>query len=118
MITLLVDEAYAFDYLAILLLKVSKGFMKHEDIQVCLEFIRAQVGKEIFDNIMLSSQFDKLYNANEVTFNAVDAAKEDKMLASEVDKTNYHRMLAKKELQKHFFGNNIQEVKIGYEKLK
>lgn len=118
MITLLVDEAYAFDYLAILLLKVDKGFMQYKDIQDCLDFVRAQVGKETFDNIMSSGQFDKLYSANEVTFNAVDAAKEDKLLASEVDKTNYHRMLAKKELQKHFFGNNIQEVKIGYEKLK
>ena len=80
--------------------------------------MRAQVGKETFDKIMSSDQFDKLYSANEVTFNAVDAAKEDKVLASEVDKTNYHRMLAKKELQKYFFGNNIQEVKVGYEKLK
>ena len=40
------------------------------------------------------------------------------MLASEVDKTNYFRMVAKTELQKQFFETELQEVKIGYERLK
>tara|TARA_R100001163_G_scaffold41186_1_gene31162 strand:+ start:4248 stop:4604 length:357 start_codon:yes stop_codon:yes gene_type:complete len=118
MVNLLVDEAFAFDYIAILKLKADKGYISEESIEQNFNHLREQIGSDLFDTIINSNQFKKLYDANSVTFDAVDAAKEDKMLASEVDKTNYFRMLAKTELQKHFFETDLQEVKIGYERLK
>ena len=118
MVNLLVDEAFAFDYISILKLKADKGFINEEDIEKNFDHLRDQIGEELFNSILESEQFKDLYKANCVTFDAVDAAKEDKMLASEVDKTNYFRMIAKTNLQKHFFATELQEVKIGYERLK
>jgi len=118
MVNLLVDEAFAFDYIAILKLKADKGYIKKEEIDQNFNHLKEQLGEDLFNIIIDSEEFKKLYDANSVTFDAVDAAKEDKLLASEVDKTNYFRMLAKKELQNNFFNTELQEVKIGYEKLK
>ena len=118
MVNLLVDEAFAFDYLAILKLKADKGYMDKDATWDSFNYVKEQVGEKLFNKIIKSDQFKNLYDANSVTFDAVDAAKEDKMLASEVDKTNYFRMVAKKELQRHFFNTELQEVKIGYERLK
>jgi len=118
MVNLLVDEAFAFDYIAILKLKADKGYIDRVDIQKSFDHLEEQIGSDLFKTILESDQFRHLYEANSVTFDAVDAAKEDKMLASEVDKTNYFRMLAKTELQERFFDTKLQEVKIGYERLK
>ena len=118
MVNLLVDEAFAFDYIAILKLKADKGYIDKESIEKNFNHLRDQIGESLFDKIIDSKEFKKLYDANSVTFDAVDAAKEDKLLASEVDKTNYFRMLAKTALQKQFFETELQEVKIGYERLK
>lgn len=117
MVNLLVDEAFAFDYLAILKLKADKGYIDKKSIKRNFDHLKQQIGEKLFNTIIESDQFKKLYDANSVTFDAVDAAKEDKLLASEVDKTNFFRMLAKTELQKHFFNTDLQEVKIGYERL-
>tara|TARA_R110002012_G_scaffold265393_1_gene448777 strand:+ start:156 stop:512 length:357 start_codon:yes stop_codon:yes gene_type:complete len=118
MVNLLVDEAFAFDYICILKLKADKGYMDRADIQINFDHLKEQIGEELFNTILKSDQFKHMYEANSVTFDAVDAAKEDKLLASEVDKTNYYRMLAKTELQERFFDTKLQEVKIGYERLK
>ena len=74
------------------------------------EWCMANVNR--FLNIAEGKEFNLDSMAN------IDAAKEDKMLASEVDRTNYFRMVAKTELQKQFFETELQEVKIGYERLK
>lgn len=118
MITILVDEAYAFDYLAILQLKVDKGYLEQEDINPDIQFVKTQVGPILYDEVVASSVYKQLYAANLKTFDAVDAAKEDKILASEVDRCNYGRSVAKRLLQEQFFGGNLRETKIGYEKLK
>ena len=103
MVNLLVDEAFAFDYIAILKLKADKGYIDKKSIEKNFNHLKDQIGENLFDKIINSEEFKKLYDANSVTFDAVDAAKEDKLLASEVDKTNYFRMLAKTELQKTIF---------------
>ena len=76
------------------------------------------MGEELFSKIIKSKEYNDLLNANELTFNAVDKAKTDDVLASYVDKCNYGRMLSKKKLQEKFFNTNLTETKIGYEKLK
>jgi len=118
MIKLLVDEAYAFDYYSIFELKTTKNQNLVDSMnQIKIDLI-SQIGEEKFKEIINSEEYRKLYDANSETFDAVDKAKTDEVLASHVDKCNYLRMLAKKDLQNKFFTNKLTEFKIGYEKLK
>lgn len=118
MINLLVDEAYAFDYLSILQVKHAKDInddLKAKAYSDCFDFILNQIGKRMYE-IYGSDEYAKLYNANMMTFDAVDRAKSNSILASEVDALNYHRYICKKALQNKFFNNNLIETKIGYNK--
>ena len=62
MVSILVDEAYAFDYLAILLIKYD--FSKNELIltkaEECTEHIQSQIGKKKMEEILSSDEFKKL----------------------------------------------------------
>ncbi len=118
MVTILVDEAYAFDYLAILLIKYD--FSKNESIltkaEECTEHIQSQIGKKKMDKILASEEFEKVMNANKETFAWVDKAKTDSCKASDVDKSNYVRCQARNALQEKFFPTKkISEVKFGYQ---
>jgi hypothetical protein len=118
MIKLTVDEAYAFDYYSILSLKYKNGFLSEEILQTAKNDLEDSLGIDLVENILNSPEYASLLDANQLTFNAVDKAKEDLVKASYVDKCNYERMLAKKALQNKFFNSNLSEVKIGYEKHK
>jgi hypothetical protein len=117
MIKITVDEAYAFDYYAILQIKKEYG----SNVDVSIELIKSDlidsVGLEKFNQIINSKIYLDLYESNKETFKAVDKAKTDEVLASYVDKCNYKRMILKKELQIKFFSNSLSETKLGYEKL-
>ena len=117
MIKITVDEAYAFDYYSILELKRENG----SDIDQVIELIKSDIinniGEIKFNLIINSKEYENLYSSNKKTFDAVDKAKTDQVLASYVDKCNYLRMIHKKELQNKFFSNDLSEVKLGYEKL-
>ena len=117
MLTILVDEAYAFDYLAILLIKYD--FSKNELIltkaEECMAHIKSQIGKKKMEEILSSDEFKKLLDANKKTFEWVDKAKTDSCKASDVDKSNYERCKARNALQEKFFTNKISEVKFGYQ---
>lgn len=118
MITILVDESYAFDYLAILEIKLSKDANnrgKKSNFIKCKKHIKNQIGPKFFDQIYNSSEYKQCYKANLETYNAVHRAKKDTVLASYVDKCNYKRFLAKKDIQDKFFDGNTTEIKIGYE---
>ena len=117
MLTILVDEAYAFDYLAILLIKYD--FSKNELIltkaEECMAHIKSQIGTKKMEEILSSDEFKKLLDANKKTFEWVDKAKTDSCKASDVDKSNYERCKARNALQEKFFTNKISEVKFGYQ---
>jgi hypothetical protein len=118
MISLLVDESYAFDYLSILEMKSKLdpyNVTKSKNFEQCLNFLKCQLKDELFYTIYESPEYLACYNANMETFKAVDKAKTNKVSASFVDRCNYQRHLAKQNLQKKFFGNNLNEIKIGYE---
>jgi hypothetical protein len=117
MIKITVDEAYAFDYYSILELKKVNGSNVDEIITTIKTDIINQVGFELYEFIIKSEEYKDLYLANKLTFDAVDKAKTDNVLASYVDKCNYLRMENKKKLQNKFFKGELSEVKIGYEKL-
>lgn len=116
MIDICVDEAYAFDYYAIMELKFHKGAIPEFLLKKIEYKITKQLGVELFQTIIESPEYKNLYEANVNTFDAVDKAKTNQVTAQEVDRTNYERMLAKKALQSKFFENVLLEQKIGYEK--
>jgi hypothetical protein len=117
MIKISVDEGHAFDALSIAIVKKNKN---NSEINI-LNFlsleneIKNQVG-EIYHSIVNSNYFLNLIKINNDIFDAVDLVKDDKILGSVVDKLNYQRFLAKKEIQTIYFNNNLSEQKIGYDK--
>tara|TARA_Y100000034_G_C6748419_1_gene332507 strand:+ start:279 stop:647 length:369 start_codon:yes stop_codon:yes gene_type:complete len=115
MIKMTVDEAYAFDYYSILQIKFENDTIQHDTVEIIRHDIISQIG-EVFHEVLRSKEYANLLKANKETFEAVDKAKIDDVLASFVDKCNYKRMLAKKALQERFFSSPLSETKIGYEK--
>jgi hypothetical protein len=118
MIKLTVDEAYAFDYYSVLFLKYNNGFIPISVLEIAKKDLEENLGDILVNKILDSQEYKNLLDANILTFNAVDKAKDDSVKASYVDKCNYERMLAKKSLQIKFFNTELSEVKIGYEKHK
>ena len=114
MISLLVDEAYAFDYLSILEIKAKISDQFISNYNDCCEHIKLQLSSD-FNTIINSEEYLNLICANQKTFNMVDKAKFNKCSAQDVDKCNYERYKAKVALQKKFFNKSLSEQKIGYE---
>ena len=118
MITLLVDESYAFDFLSILMVKYKKSGNEsvEKSTDECEKHIAGQLGEKLYDSIVSSDEFKALLEANEKTFDWVDLAKTDSCKASDVDKANYDRCKARNALQEKFFPKSkVSEVKFGYE---
>lgn len=117
MIEILVDEAYAYDMLSILEIKLSK---KHDDDNFN-NFIRLNnrlanhsgSHKKILD----SQEYSELYQTNLALFNYIDKIKTNPCIEDGVwvDNMNYQRFVYKKQLQEKFFpSNKITEQKLGY----
>lgn len=102
MILLPVDEAYALDYLSILLTKRSKGLNVNSEIASLGGDMRKQLGV-LFETILTSQEFFALQKANTEVFDAIEKAHRDEIKASEVQAINYRRYLAKKALQARFW---------------
>ena len=115
MIFLMVDEAYAFDYLSIL--EIKKDFSKESFFlwQECIVDLKKQFSEARWSQLLSSKEYANILEANKKTFDAVEKAKNNKVTAQYVDRCNYQRYLAKQNFQKKFFGS-VSEVKIGYEK--
>jgi len=109
MINLPVDEAYAFDYLSIL---VAKGKLAEAEHLECSKSIIKQIGHFLFCDILCSDEYRKLININEKIFQTIDKLRDgEKIDARFIDKLNIKRWKTKKELQKKFFNRGIIEVK-------
>ena len=112
MINLPVDQAYAFEYLAILEIKYVRNIIPRDTFAEVAASLSAQVGNETFIRIINSSEYINLHAANSKTFEAVDKAKKDEVKASFVDQCNTERFIAKQALQKKFFPDNeLKETK-------
>jgi len=116
MITLLVDEAYAFDYLSILEVKRGKSSNNNQAWLNCWSHLQNQFESEKWLSMIYSEEYKNMVKANLLTFEAVDKAKNDEVTARYVDYCNYQRHIAKENFQKKFFNTNLSELKIGYEK--
>lgn len=114
MIKISLDEAYVFDYVSILEIKIRNGVDVVNAMKQLSEELVEQLGSDTVLNILQSPEYKELYDANKATFDAVNHAKNDLVKASYVDNCNYKRMIAKKNLQKKFFDTPLTEKKIGY----
>ena len=107
MLSIVVDEGYAYDYLAILLVK---GDKRYHDLTY--QNIQSQVGIDLHEKIIESKEFSNLVDANTQTFNAVQLARYWEISAKEVDNCNMTRYNCKIALQNKFFPNNkVLEIK-------
>ena len=116
MLNLKVDEAYAFDYLSILEVKKQKSSISNDAWAKCYAYLQNQFDNEKWLHMMHSKEYEKMIKANELTFDAVDKAKNNEVTAQHVDSCNYQRHIAKQNFQKKFFTSDLSELKIGYEK--
>jgi predicted transcriptional regulator len=116
MINILVDEAYAFDYLSILEIKKNKSSKSIDSWTVCYNHLQNQFDKEQWNILINSKEYADIVKANQLTFDAVDKAKNNLVTAKDVDFCNYQRHIAKQSFQKRFFDSELSELKMGYEK--
>ena len=116
MINLLVDEAYAFDYLSILEVKKEKSKTSNDTWNTCYMYLKNQFDSQKWLSIINSEEYKDMIKANQLTFIAVDKAKNNEVTAQYVDYCNYQRHAAKQNFQKKFFTSDLSELKIGYEK--
>lgn len=116
MIKISVDEAAAFDMLAILDCKSARSNNKEllHSARILSSEIEGQISSEKLIAIIGSLEYKHLLEINDQIFNLVDLAKQNKVTPKEVDDANYQRYLAKKKLQDVWFGTTISEQKIGY----
>jgi hypothetical protein len=114
MITILVDEGYAYDYLAILTVKHKK--INNEKTllarNLCNEHLLNQLGEDKHIEILYSNEFKDLFDSNNETFDAVEKARYGQITAKEVDDLNMKRYNCKVALQNKFFPSlEINELK-------
>jgi len=105
MITIPVDEAYAFDFLSILIVKKSAQIKEVED------HISRQIGISEYQKIFESIEFKNMIDINQKTFDMVDRAKRNDTDAKSVDDCNMKRYYAKLSLQNKFFHSDLKEIK-------
>ena len=101
MLSLIVDEGYAYDYLAILKIKKSDNFNE------CSNHIESQIGKDKHEHILQSNEFKSLLNINQKTFDAVEKARYGYISAKEVDSCNMERYKCKVNLHNKFFSESV-----------
>lgn len=114
MISIMVDEGYAYDYLSILWVKHMK-FNNQASLKArrdCDVFLEKQVGEDKHLDILSSVEFGELIKANHETFDAVEKARYGEISAKEVDDLNMKRFYCKMALQNKFFpSSSMNEVK-------
>lgn len=104
MISLLVDEAYAFDYLAILIVKKSP-------LQTTISNHISNQLPSKFNEIILSQEFANMVEINRKLYDYVELARYGEISAKELDTANMQRHYAKISLQNKFFNTNLTESK-------
>lgn len=117
MIKIPLDPGIVFDMLSILLLKSVRysSIQNTQNYHSFVSLIKEQIGLEKLYKVLNSDEFKNLRRQNELIFDLVAKAGKNDCLASDVDRANYQRFLAKKALQEAHFDEQLSEQKIGYE---
>ncbi len=108
MIDLLVDEGYAFDYLAILEVKKNNNPEQSAVWMSCSAYLSSQFLQETWLNLISSKEYRKMVEVNQKTFDAVDKARYGEITAKEVDDCNMQRFKAKQQFRNKFFPESNQ----------
>jgi len=116
MLKISVDEAYVFDMLSVFDVKLKnltgekllKTIGKYSDMR---EEVIDQIGKDKYNQITSSIEYQKMVYANQRVFDLIDESKNDTGLAKITDDANYERHVAKMAFQKRFFDTELTEVK-------
>lgn len=105
MILLPVDEAYAYDYLAILYVKQEHGLPVGGELWELRRHLMAQEENGHVPVLLVESspEFERMLEANRTVYDLVEEACQDKCKASKVQKANRERYLAKVALQRRFW---------------
>ncbi len=116
MIKVSLDEAYVFDLLSIYAVKIDnsdseKKRQSEKNYNLLSNEIIESIGIDKFTDIILSDEYKDLVDANQIVFELVDRAKENKLAKATAD-ANYERYIKKVELQQKFFQTKITEIKI------
>jgi hypothetical protein len=103
MIKLLVDEGYAFDYLAILEVKKNNNPDQTDVWMNCSAYLSGQFPQDFWDDLISSKEYEEMVSVNQKTFDAVDQARYGKITAKEVDDCNMERFNVKQRFRNKFF---------------
>lgn len=118
MVTVLIDEAYAFDMLSILQVKLNESIDEEKRISIRKNYeilsndLINQMGIEKFNSVVESNLYFELVAKNKEIFDLVDITKMIIGPPHDLWQENYNRYLAKQALQKEFFDNEILEKKL------
>ena len=111
MISILVDEAHAFDMLSILQLKAAKSPKELPKYSTFMLNMGIQIGPAIA-SIMVSDEYAALLEANTKVFNYLtEIDKGVQLEAKVVHDANMRRFYAKQDLQNKYFGSELEEQK-------
>lgn len=120
MISVFVDEGYAYDLFSIAQVKAMKkpdNLKLFENCHILEKSLVSQIGQKLHQEILSSESYRKLYTANLLLYNYIDEMKTRPSIEDGVyvDSLNHQRYLYKKEIQETFFADKpIREQKIGY----
>jgi hypothetical protein len=113
MVKISLEEAFVFDMLAIMDVKIQK--MPVENTihlrQKLFHELCEQLGHVLVLAVTESEEYSLLIEANSKTFDLVDKARNGDGLAKETDSANMLRHHYKKEIQKKFFNSILMEEK-------
>ena len=118
MVTVTIDEAYAFDMLSILQVKLNESIDETKRISIEQNYrilsndLQKQIGADKFQSVIKSHLYNELIIKNKEIFDLVDITKLMVGPPQDLWKENYNRYLAKQALQKEFFENEILETKL------
>lgn len=120
MIDIKIEESEAFDRLSIL--EVKRTNSNNDDLKNSLlkqsadleSSIVNSISFDTYSKIFYSDEFTELHNVNSQLFELFNKCKLGGIDAKIPDELNFKRHLAKKALQKRFFGKDSIEVKLGY----
>ena len=118
-----VDLAGIFDQYSILDVKYSNATEPStktnisENLKYLEKLIVKGIGYNTFRKIIISPEYNNLFEANRFTFNAINIAERDmegeELSAHQLNNINKKRTAAKRELSNKFLGEEISEIKLG-----
>lgn len=112
------DEAEAFDRLAILFVKTAQTGKKQPGMGELSRTIIKRIGKPLYRKIMDSIEVERLVKANSEVFQLLDKIRgaPGNSMAHLIDNANMERYAAKRDIQRKFFSGELKERKYGHPK--